>query len=133
MSSTVYRLAQEHELALLLALSKPTAPIGWPNVIAMRGNELLGFILTQDRDEAVIVGPLWFSDGLKQKAFVALRLFEVYERIMGHIGICKYLFYIDNDDSWINLMLKLPGFAIIEKQAKQTWFERRIQWVAAAM
>ena len=133
MGNTIYRLAQDNEVALLLALSKPTAPIGWLNMVAMRGNTLLGFILTQDRDEAVIAGPLWLSDGLEHKTFVALRLFEAYERVMAGVGIKKYLFYIDNEfPDWIDLVMKLPGFAILQKDTKRIWFERRLQWVAAA-
>lgn len=133
MSIAVYRLAQDNEMALLLALSRPTAPIGWPNVVAMRDKELLGFILTQDRDEAVIAGPLWLSDGLKQKAFVAMRLFEAYERIMALAGMQSFMFYIDHEsDHFIKLLKNLPGFAILSEDDERVWFKRRIRWVAAA-
>lgn len=134
MSTTVYRLAQDHEMTLLLALSRPTAPIGWPNVMALRDNTLLGFIMTQDRDEAVIAGPLWLSDGLEQKAFVAMRLFEVYERIMALAGMQSFMFYVDHEFSdYVKLVKKLPGFAILSQDDERVWFKRRIRWVAAAM
>jgi hypothetical protein len=129
--STEYRLANEQDLQQLYDTFDIPCKLGWPTVVAVRGNKLLGFLSTQERDEAVVAGPLMVNCRKgKSKAFVCLRLVEAYDNLMRAMGIRKYLFHVAKDETpaWVRQVDEAGIYAIINETDAHLWYERDLSF-----
>lgn len=96
--------------------------IGWPVVVAFRDEEVVGVMGTQDRDDAVVAGPL-----NADHVAIAFRMAELYENFMTGIGVSSYMFYVEqSNEEWLNAVRKWPVFEEVGKDGEYIWFHRRM-------
>jgi hypothetical protein len=107
--------------------------LGWPTVMAIRDGDLLGFLATQKRDDAVVAGPLVIDEDTAP--LIIMRLVEAYDKIMELAGIQVYLFYLEADrPRWVQIVDKIAkdaGDALKLLQvddAGNRWYERRLSY-----
>lgn len=123
-----YKLATtdtEYQEAALLAGLEPDAFM-FPTFIAYRGNEVVGTLGTQNRQDMVVAGPLAIAGHIENKGILAFRLADLYERFMARLGIVEYLVHVDpGNDSMQGIMKKLP-FESIEDTENGHWYRRAL-------
>lgn len=120
---TNYRLASKEDMLKVYDRFDLTERIGWPVIVAERKGKIVGFLGTQDRDDAVVAGPLEIK--LKVKAFVLFKLIETYDLFMKAIGIKEYLFDVDKSESgWIS-QINDSGFCVpMSEMDNHVWYKR---------
>jgi hypothetical protein len=72
----------------------------FPTVMAWDGDEVVGFIATTPNPDMVVAGPMVMRSG-KRRVFTALRLIELYEQVMGTLGMKSIIFSAHETDSFI--------------------------------
>lgn len=132
---TQYLLAtQPSDYARCHALMKrqrlATDRMGWPTVMALRRGELLGFLSTQRRDDAVVAGPVALAPDASP--IIIMRLVEAYETVMVLAGIQFYYFYLERDHPrWVQIIEKLADTAgenLVKFHADEqgVWYRRSV-------
>lgn len=126
--STTYRLVTESDEDRLLEYIREKmgiiSHIGWPSIIAERNGDLLGCIITQAREDAVVCGPIYSENGI-----IAVRLLMIYEDYLAKMGIKEYLFSIADVESSDMLNLarrKSVPLVDLGENDGQHWYKRRI-------
>jgi len=99
---TTYRLATQPDDYDTCRLFVP-GKFGFPTILAERDGELLGFLGTHPRDDAVVVGPIFVREDKRGTGFIALRLIESYEKVLHAAGVSEYLLSADPEDEIILL------------------------------
>ena len=114
-------------------------PHGWPTVVAIRDDRIIGAMSTHRHDGRIICGPVLVKVP-GRTVFAAFRLIEEYDRYMKQLGIaCYYLGLNLNDPAWISVMDKFSrryadSFPIerIGGNDGQMWYRRllvsRMSW-----
>lgn len=74
------------------------APFDYPTVVAVEGDEVVGFIGTHIRDDLILAGPLVLKTD-RRRPFTAIRLGEVYEAVLRSIGITNYVLWFEEDSN----------------------------------
>lgn len=126
---TIYRLADNpndyracHDI--LRAHNRPADwKLKWPTVVAVRDNEIIGFLSTNKSHWAVMAGPLELKI---PSPFVVLRLIEAYEVALLYMGVSRYCFYIAKDAEhahWLAQARRL-GLTPISETPENIYFER---------
>lgn len=67
--------------------------LGWPTVVAEENGEVVGFVGTYPREDALVAGPLVIKGS--KRPWVFLRLAEAYEVILRTAGVKLYFHTID--------------------------------------
>lgn len=80
----------------------------FPVVVAVRDGEIIGFVATQPRDDAIVAGPLVIEGG--PNPFIFLRLAEAYENVLRAAGVKVYLHTIDKGREKHVEMMERLGF-----------------------
>lgn len=62
--------------------------------MAIRGQQILGYISTRPRDDQFVAGPLYVVPG-GNRGLIAMRLGEAYERVLRALGVTEYRFGVD--------------------------------------
>ena len=122
--STEYRLATSDDMVDIYEHFDITERIGWPVVVAVREDKVVGFLGTQDRTDTVAAGPLEIN--LENKAFVCLRLVEGYDRVMRSMGLKHYWFSVDETDAekWLQQVQELGLYTKIDQTGDHAWYRR---------
>ena len=128
--NTEYKLATTADYVkchtLMRDLGEIDAPIRWPTLVAKRGKKVVGFLGTIPSKEAVIAGPLAVDlEEIENPAFVALRLFDLYDQILYTAGIEVYLFTVEvGNKKQISLIERSFGLEPYTEQDGMAWFRR---------
>lgn len=78
----------------------------YPTVMAIADDgTLVGFVSTHIEDDSVIAGPL-VMDRERSRPFTAMKLMSRYEDTMRQIGIQRFIFYIDTEESGLTRGIK---------------------------
>lgn len=88
----------KHIKALMLNEGFDDQEVGFPTIMALDGEDLIGFIATTPRPDMVLGGPLVMRQD-KMRVFTAVRLVELYENAMRNLGIKSIIFCADEMDS----------------------------------
>ena len=129
--STVYRLAcsPEEEQAARAFLDErlPSRTVEFPIITATREDRLVGVLATSTDQGAIVAGPLAVEG---RSPFVALRLIDVYERIMRMTGVDAFYFHLaPEDNSWRRAVAKI-GLEPFHQDAAGAWFKRSLPHAA---
>jgi hypothetical protein len=126
MSSTEYRIATQDDQIEIHENFKLDTTLGFPVVVAVRNDKVIGFLSTQNRDDAVVAGPLEIN--LKIKAFVCIALIEAYDNLMRNLGIKVYWFHVDKKvaPAWLQQVQATGLYTKIGEDGELLWFERRL-------
>jgi len=108
---TTYRLINEKtapEVPAIEYLWKkhkigPIKPLGFPTIVAEREKRIIGFLSSRPSKEMVAAGPL-VVDVEGNRAFVAMRLVDFYEKVLVSAGVTLYTFRVSKTapKSWLN-------------------------------
>lgn len=127
-TKTVYRIITEEDEDKLRewVISKMDMPadIGFPTLMAFQGGRIVGCMVTQDRDDAVVCGPLIGESGI-----ISVRLCELYESLLKRLGVKEYLFYVDDPDTsrvLYAMRRKEVEFTELGPHDGRYWCKRRI-------
>jgi hypothetical protein len=98
-----YRVAEtdaEYSLArkLLVSQGMDSQDMGFPTILAVDDEKLVGFIATTPRNDMILAGPLVLAD-VKMSALLAAQLVRLYINAMKNMGISSFVFYTDETDS----------------------------------
>lgn len=97
-----FRLADEETLEqaerLMESEGLEDASVGYPVVIAVDEDEVVGFLGTHIKDDYIIAGPLVLKTD-RRRPFTAIRLGEVYEAVLRSIGITHYILWFEEDSN----------------------------------
>ena len=119
---TTYFLADDDDIYRALdAFELPDVPT-FPTILAERREAFVGVLGTNDRDDAVVAGPL-----AAKSPFVAKGLIEKYDEMLRQMGVKSYLFWVWTDDpkTWRSSIEKLPDlYRPLGEQDGALWYER---------
>ncbi len=123
---TEYRIATQDDRIEIHENFKLDTTLGFPVVVAVRNDKVIGFLSTQNRDDAVVAGPLEIN--LKIKAFVCIGLIEAYDNLMRNLGIKVYWFHVDKKvaPAWLQQVQATGLYTKIGEDGELLWFERRL-------
>ncbi len=76
-----------------------SADIGYPSLMAISNEGLIGLMGTQPRSDMILAGPLCLRPD-KRRVFTAMRLVLMYERVLHNLGISSFIFHVDETDSF---------------------------------
>jgi hypothetical protein len=127
---TVYRLAHSpRDLARCKALLRARgeeATLSFPTVLAERAGEVIGFLATQPRKDAVVAGPIAVAASIEHPAYVVIRLAEAYDAVMRKAGITLYYAHIATEyRQWADYVERV-GLEPWHRDESGTWFKRRV-------
>lgn len=121
-SASEYRLCH----ALQRAAERPEVAFGYPTVLAVRGEALVGFLGTLKAKKAIVAGPLVVDPTLKRPVLTMLRLVEAYEEVLRASGVSSYVFGIDSDNlAWREIVHK-RGYTPYAMNAQGTWYIKKV-------
>lgn len=128
---TSYRLAMTpRDYAACHALMRArgeTARLKFPTVMAHRKGELVAFLGTQPRKEAVVAGPIVFSMDIP-RPMVAIRLGETYEAVLRQAGVRVYTLHVEHQFRRWGDVLRRLGFTSWQEDAEGMgmWYRREL-------
>ena len=130
-SPVMYRLAQnpaDYRLchALLRASDGPEVGFGFPTVMGVRDNALVGFLGTLKAKEAIVAGPLVMDPTMKAPGRYALRLLEVYEAVLARAGVQSYIFGTDPANAVIQAFLDTLGLEPYATDPTTNWYVKKV-------
>lgn len=109
------------------ALMPEPVPLSFPTVMAERNGQVVGFLATQPKKDAVVAGPLW----LRERApFVTLRLLEAYDNVMRAAGIAAYHFHIEGANPTWRSQVERLGFEPWHGDETGVWYRRTLRKTA---
>ncbi len=115
---TLFRLLEEKDIEKIGISEK----IGWPSIVAERDGEIIGWLITQERDDAVSAGPISANS-----AHTAKNLIQAYENLLKALGIIQYLFCINKKNKkWLKLVKKLGIYEPYDEGSDTVSFRRRL-------
>jgi hypothetical protein len=100
-ADTLYRVAfsqNDMAAARALALSEglDEVDLHFPTIIAVAGDEVVGVMSTTGRDDMVLAGPIVIRSD-RRRLWTLIRLVDMYDACMRHVGVTSYVFGTDND------------------------------------
>lgn len=99
-TSTHYRISTELDEPNLHVMAQGLVPRRFPTVVAERDGQIIGFLGTHDRRDAILAGPLEVElPSGRHRAVVAMRLIQAYENVLTLAGIDHY-FYVAEPGQW---------------------------------
>lgn len=128
---TLYRLAhspKDYGACHWLAAQRemPVKRLSWPTVVAERDGEVIGFLATQPRDDAIVAGPLAVGD-VPRPLITIIRLIDAYENVLRAAGVSSYLFAVERDNpEWQALIDKAGEMQPHKTTEDAVWYLRRI-------
>ncbi len=90
---------------LLVAQGNDLQELGFPTIMALDGEKLVGFVATTPRSDMVLAGPL-VVDEHPGAALIVAQLARQYETAMMNMGITSFIFYTEENDSPIGRAMK---------------------------
>ncbi len=126
----IYRLAEKDEIPEVIDLWEQPIRIGWPVVVAVDDGKIVGYLATQDRDDAVVAGPIFMKP--EHQGIPTLRMIEAYENLLSCLKIQKYLFFVDKEETptWLDIVKRSGAYRMIDDTTHNVWFERTLPWAA---
>jgi len=128
--STSYRLIADYDYyapqieALWGETDIPTFPTVYPQIVAERNGDLIGFIARRHVTDTVMVEPI-----LAKSIFVYIRLIEHIERVLKSAGVEFYYFRVEPHRIKHEAMLKKHGNGFVTDLGYHDgyqWFRRGI-------
>lgn len=128
---TEYRLAasgrdyaRAHEL--MAAEGFESQELSFPTVIALKGQELTGFLSTHISNKMVCAGPLILKNG-QARYWTLIRLIETYENVMRTAGITAFVFSVDNGAAeWLDKIAKTVELEPYAEKGGRKFFIRKL-------
>lgn len=74
--------------------------ISFPTIMALNGEELVGFLATRPVDDMIFAAPLMVKQDRK-RPFTLIRLIEHYRTVMRNLGITSVIINVDSDESMV--------------------------------
>ena len=131
---TLYRLATSaqdyRKCHALLKAEGLSYKLSFPTVMADRDGDIVGFLSTAPRKDAVIAGPLFIRGDMRGQGFLTLRLGEAYENVMRAAGIREYLAVVDPGNERWTEALDAAGLEPMGEHDGRLWFKRRLSVAA---
>lgn len=127
MSETIYRLAKgpaDYRRAQAIAKVRGAyqGPMGFPTVLAERDGEVIGFVSTHPKADAVLCDRLAVSGQIENPSRLVFRLAEAYERVMWMAGVRVFYIWIENgNEDLLPLVTRIYGNPY-HVDAEHTWF-----------
>lgn len=120
----------ETQYMAILKPSKLRLPGTFPAIGAYRDGRLIGYVATQEREDAVVVDHLWVSPEIGHRAFVCVRLMEHYDSVLRSMGVVEYLAHVEADNwKWAHCLKRLGGpVSELGRDPEDAgyWFRRRL-------
>jgi len=112
---------------LLLAEGFDDQELGFPTIMAIDNETLVGFIATTPRTDMILGGPMVMKHD-KRRVFTAVRLVELYEQTMRSLGITSVVFYADEESSpFVRGIRKwFPGVTPYKKEGSLLFYNWRL-------
>ena len=129
-TATSYRLIADYDYyapqieALWSATDIPKFPTVYPQIVAERNGDLIGFIARRHVTDTVMVEPI-----LAKSIFVYIRLIEHIERVLKSAGVEFYYFRVEPHRIKHEAMLKKHGNGFVTDLGYHDgyqWFRRGI-------
>lgn len=115
-----YRLANQSEITRLSNLSG--VAMRWPVVVAENEGKISGFMGTENRDDAIVGGPIIAGAGI-----TALRIINFYESVLTGLGIKVYVFSVKRSfTQWIMAIIKTNRASVLDVNDERVWFRREL-------
>lgn len=130
MAERIYRLAQrggsDYSRAHALIRKDGNTVNGWhlsfPTILAEEDGELIGFLSTLPRKDAVVVGRV-----VAPSPFVLLRLVEAYENVLFLAGVTYYLIPIPEErQDFVDMIQRGLSIEPWAEHDKHVWFKREV-------
>ena len=126
---TLYRLARPggefNKLYAMVRRSRyPMQKLEWPVVVAVRDGDIIGFIATHPRDDAIVAGPLLLKD--ERNPFVFMRLVQAYENVLQCAGVKSYLFNVEKSNFSYIHSVQAVGVPLIAEDDNTMLFKREL-------
>lgn len=126
-----YRVAETNDeyamcKRLLAATGGDAQELGFPTIMAMDDEKLVGFIATTPRTDMVLAGPLVMDEAHGAAPLIFAQLARLYETAMQNIGITSFIFYTDERDSPIGramtaMFSHIPPYAKVGTRLFYNW------------
>jgi len=129
-TATSYRLIADYDYyapqieALWSATDIPKFPTVYPQIVAERNGDLVGFIARRNVTDTVMVEPI-----LAKSIYVYIRLIEHIERVLKQAGVSFYYFRVEPHRIKHEAMLKKHGNGFVTDLGYHDgyqWFRRAI-------
>ena len=129
-TATSYRLIADYDYyapqieALWSATDIPKFPTVYPQIVAERNGDLVGFIARRHVSDMVMVEPI-----LAKSIYVYIRLIEHIERVLKQAGVSFYYFRVEPHRIKHEAMLKKHGNGFVTDLGYHDgyqWFRRGI-------
>jgi len=129
-TATSYRLIADYDYyapqieALWSATDIPKFPTVYPQIVAERNGDLVGFIARRHVTDTVMVEPI-----LAKSIFIYIRLIEHIERVLKQAGVSFYYFRVEPHRIKHEAMLKKHGNGCVTDLGYHDgyqWFRRGI-------
>ena len=97
----------------------------FPTVVAWRSGKIVGVLSTRSDPSYVIAGPL--AVRVKgNRAVVALRLGEAYERVLRMAGVQWYVFQVSKDNEWPQVAERKWNAKPYAEDDDSYWYRREV-------
>lgn len=126
-----YRMATTEDTweihQLLRSNNLPEQETAFPTVLALNDDKIVGMMATTPNDEMVLAGPLVLEHD-KRRPFTAIRLIELYDAAMLHLGIVSYIFYTAIDSPLRPYVKRLwPDMHPYASDGQHEFYSRKLQ------
>lgn len=119
----IYNVAKEKDIEDILSTFEVSERLGWPTVLAKDGDQVKGFLSTQDLPDSVVAGPFRAESPL-----IALRLVQMYETILKGLGLSAYWFHVEHGNyRWLEIVRRAEGYEEIATTETGVWFKRNLR------
>ena len=130
MSKTKYRLVaerdREHIDRLWDTTDIPKFPTSYPEIVAERDGEIIGFVATRYDKSGILIEPM-----ICQSAVVYLKLWHAMEAVLEKAGVTAYSFRVEPHrviyEKALNKRVKRGWIKCLGYHGGFTWYQREIQ------
>lgn len=121
----VYRVATGKDFEEILGLGQQVRRLSFPTIVAETDNKIIGYITSQDNEYQVVCGPLYVKKGWN-RGHIALKLMELYERVLRGFGITQYRFAVHQELESYAKVIKRIGLFEYEGMTNEKHIFKRV-------
>jgi hypothetical protein len=111
--------------ALMREEGVPEQSLGFPTVMALEDDEIIGIIGTDIQNDMILAGPLVVKSDRK-RIMSAIKMVEMYEMALRAVKISTFIFYVEEGSFLDKMIARYSEYQPYAVQGTKKFFIRRL-------